>query len=116
MHCCGMTVLQKDAPSPVRDRRRFARVRVRTSVTVILPDRTTAEHTAINVSAGGMLASPAIDVEEGSDCMVRVEGFETVLKARVISHRSSGTGLAFTDTVTGEALALWMVERAIRRD
>lgn len=109
-----MTELKEAAPPPGRERRRFARTRVGLPVTITLADGSPVEHTAVNVSAGGLLASPVVTSTEGGTCTVRVTGFDTPLEARIVSHRTSGTGLAFDDTVTGEALALWMVERAIR--
>ncbi|GJL87362.1 MAG: hypothetical protein DHS20C03_10710 [Minwuia thermotolerans] len=109
-----MTELEEVAPPPARERRRFVRTRVGLPVTITLPEGGSLEHVAINVSAGGLLASPVVASAEGGTCTVQVTGFDAPLEARVISHRASGTGLAFTDTVTGEALALWMVERAIR--
>ncbi|MDF1736193.1 MAG: PilZ domain-containing protein [Minwuia sp.] len=111
-----MSEHQETAPPPGKDRRRFVRTRVGMPVMIDLGDASTSAHTAINVSAGGLLASPAVEAPEDALCVVRVDGFEPVLEARVVNHRSSGTGLAFTDIGTGEALALWMVERAIRGD
>ena len=109
-----MTEPQEVAPPPGRERRRFVRTRVGLPVTITLPDGSPLEHVAVNVSAGGLLASPVVACAEGSICTVQVTGFDTPLEARIVSHRTSGTGLAFIDIVTGEALALWMVERAIR--
>lgn len=99
-----------------RERRRFVRTRVGLPVTITVASGASASHLAVNVSAGGLLASPAIAADEDAPCTVQVAGFDAPLEARIINHRASGTGLAFTDIVAGEALALWMVERAIRSD
>jgi len=109
-----MTEFQEGALPPGMERRRFVRIRVGLPVTITLPDGGPLEHTAINVSAGGLLASPVVASAEGGICTVQVTGFDTPLEARIVNHRTSGTGLAFMDIVTGEALALWMVEQAIR--
>lgn len=109
-----MTELQEAAPPTGRERRRFVRTLVGLPVTITLPDGSPLEHVAVNVSAGGLLANPVVASTEGGICTVQVDGFDTPLEARIIDHRAGGTGLAFIDIVTGEALALWMVERAIR--
>ncbi len=98
-----------------KERRRHPRVAVGLPVR-IWTDRaaTPRKFTAVNVSSGGLLINPAVPSNAGSMCWVSIDGFDETLAARIISHRSQGTGLAFADIAQGETLAVWMVERAIR--
>ncbi len=98
-----------------KERRQHPRVAVGLPVR-IRTDRAAApgRFTAINVSSGGLLINPAVPSNAGSACWVCIDGFDETLAARIISHRSQGTGIAFEDVRLGEQLAVWMVERAIR--
>lgn len=98
-----------------KERRQYPRVAVGLSVWIRTgPDTTPASFTAINVSSGGLLINPAVPSNAGSTCWISIDGFDETLAARIISHRSQGTGLAFEDVKQGGTLALWMAERAIR--
>lgn len=98
-----------------KERRRHPRVAVGLPVWIRTePAAAPASHTAINVSSGGLLINPAVPSNAGGTCWISIDGFDETLAARIISHRSQGTGLAFEDVRQGETLALWMAERAIR--
>ncbi|MDF1722752.1 MAG: PilZ domain-containing protein [Minwuia sp.] len=98
-----------------KERRRHPRIAVGLAVWIRKDKAAKAGNfTAVNVSASGMLVNPAIPSNAGRTCLVSVDGFAETLAARIVSHRSQGTGITFEDINQGETLALWMVERAIR--
>ncbi len=94
---------------PAGLRRRHMRHAIDFEVEVTVGGRS-AKRRAVNVSAGGILVTPAINAELRESVRVTVNGLLTNTPARVIGLRPETTALQFESEAHGALLTAWLLE------